>query len=157
MLSNINKRGKHFHHSNCEFLLIAGCNNVWFALAKPEKSPTYYFCYFSSTHCTEHILRHYQQASELAIQKEHLSIYRNTQLVISLWFCVLYIWKLFNLPTVLSLKHCKKRAFSAINTATDYQWCEKIHRTPWCVSSLKEKGTTTEKVYGCMTRFRCEN
>lgn len=41
-------------------------------------------------------------------KKTHLSTETH-----NLWFCVLYILKLFNLPTVLSSKHCK-RAFSAI-------------------------------------------
>lgn len=53
-------------------------------------------------------------------KKKKNPIYRNTQTVISLWFCLLN--KRFSLSTVL--KHCKEGHLVQLLTATDYQWCE---------------------------------
>lgn len=116
-----------------------GFEFFWFALVKPEKGRK------GNTESTRSIIPLFQfhtlykaefKALSTSIiiikaiytkKKKNTPIYRNTQPAISPWFCVLYMLKLFNLPTVFFfiLQHCKGGHLVQLLTATDYQWCEK--------------------------------
>lgn len=56
--------------------------------------------------------------------KKYIYLQKHTQPVIFPWFCVLYILKLFNSPTIFISQHCEGGHLVQLLTATDYQWCD---------------------------------
>lgn len=107
--------------------------HLWFALARPIKGTTE-----STRSIIPLFLFHTLYKAEFKAlstsiikaiytgkkKKRNTPIYRSTHPACSPWLCVLYISKLFNLPTVFILQHCKGGHLVQLLRATDYQWCE---------------------------------
>lgn len=89
-----------------------------------------------------------------AIYTKNTAIYRNAQPVISPWFfCVLYILKLFKLPT--DFKHCKGGHLVQLLTATDDQWCGSLDIFIWVDTSQKQRGKRKKSQVALLAPFKC--
>lgn len=103
-----------YRRDKCQSLtFVIGSRAAW----EGNTSPTEAFHHFNFTHWTKRNLRRYQQASSKPPTQQKYSYLQKHRPAISTWFCVLYIWELFKLPTVLSSEHCKRREFSAITSS----------------------------------------